>query len=57
MSKRYRSKTCLPTELTWEEKNQPNYLYQPSVSFEKMKNINMNWFYSAPGTRKSKKQQ
>jgi hypothetical protein len=56
MSKRYRSKACLPTELTWEEKNQSNYLYQPSVAFERMKDVNMNWFYSA-NSKRSKKQQ
>jgi hypothetical protein len=56
MSKRYRSKTCLPTELTWEEKNQSNYLYKPSVAFENMKNIKMSWFYPSTA-KKSKKQQ
>ena len=46
MSRRYRSKSLLPTELTWEERNQPNYLFQPSKAFTRMEKMDIRWFNS-----------
>lgn len=46
MSRRYRSKSRLPTELTWKERNQPNYLFKPSKAFAQMEKMDMQWFNS-----------
>jgi hypothetical protein len=48
MSRRFRSISRLPTELTWEERNQPNYLFKPSKAFAQLEKMDMNWFYSYP---------
>jgi hypothetical protein len=50
MSKRYRSRTLSPTELSWEERNQPNYLFQPSKAFERMEKIDIKWFNASSNT-------
>ena len=39
MRRRFRKRKPSPTDLTWEEKNPINYLYHPSLSIERLKEI------------------